>query len=118
MTDAKAAPGDPPETATNTQSPDSVTRASDIFGLPLPAPDRSDDFLIGFAQGFVAGWRHGGREGFAAGYRVADEVLKGAITAALGQSGDDYTAAVRRSNRRMAVVAYRRRFDARDREVA
>lgn len=113
------APDTPTELATDTVTPGGyaakgVSTSTHLSGLDLPAPDKSPEELIAFADGWATGYARGQVEGFAEGFATADEVLKGAITAALGQPGDDYSAAVRRANRTLAVVQYRRRYATRE----
>ena len=91
---------------------------SSLSGIPMPASDMAPDALIAFGMGFCAGWQHGEQQGRADGYRRADEMLRSAVAAALGNPGDDFPAAVRRLNRTAAVLDYRRDLAERHREGA
>jgi hypothetical protein len=113
MPDAKAVPGDPPETANEPHSSDSVTRGADILGVPLPASDRSDDYLIGYAQGLEAGWEHGRAEGYDRAFREADAAIAAALTQALGGPEEtDRAAAVRRHLKTVDALERRKLADA------
>lgn len=88
--------------------PEGAASQARLSGFDLPVPELSADELIAFAQGWISGYTRGQEDGFETGFETADTVLKGAIAAALGKPGDDYTTAVRRANRSLAVIQNRR----------
>ena len=75
-------------------------------------PDKTEAELLAYADGWLAGYERGQADGYAAGFATADTILKGAVAAALGRPGDDFSTAVKRANRNLAVVQYRRQQEA------